>query len=97
MEYAKYASWFKVLSDETRLTILCRLADQELCACDLLEEFGVSQSTLSYHMKLLTTAELVEFRRDGNKKMYALKNKNLEELHTFIGLVSKGANTKLTI
>ena len=41
---------FKALSDENRLTIIHSLKNNEKCACKLLDELNISQSTLSHHM-----------------------------------------------
>ena len=57
--YTEYVPAIKALSDETRLMIIEMLSCGEMCACDILEEFSISQSTLSYHMKILTESELV--------------------------------------
>jgi ArsR family transcriptional regulator len=63
---------FKALSDETRLKIIDMLSCDELCACDLLEEFAITQPTLSYHMKILTECSLVNARKDGPWMRYTL-------------------------
>ena len=43
----------KALSDTNRLQIVQMLSDGEKCACKLLEQFEITQPTLSYHMKTL--------------------------------------------
>lgn len=73
--YADYALIFKALSDETRLKIVEMISCEEMCACDILEFFHITQPTLSYHMKILTECNLVESRRDGAWMRYRL-NKN---------------------
>ena len=70
--YAEYVPAIKALSDETRLKIIEMLSCGEMCACDILEEFSISQSTLSYHMKILTESELVNAVRDGAWMRYTL-------------------------
>lgn len=82
--YADYVPVIKAMSDETRLKVIDMLSCGEMCACELLEEFNISQSTLSYHMNLLSASGLVNARRDGSKMMYTLKKKNIDELLTFI-------------
>lgn len=52
-QYEKNAIVFKALCDPNRLMILDLLKSGEKCACNLLEEMDISQSTLSHHMKLL--------------------------------------------
>jgi ArsR family transcriptional regulator len=50
---------FKVFADGTRLKILEMISYGELCACEILESLKITQSTLSYHMKLLTDSGVV--------------------------------------
>ena len=64
-DYAESALIFKALSDETRLRALHMLSSGELCACELLESFRITQPTLSYHMNILCNSGLVSARRDG--------------------------------
>jgi ArsR family transcriptional regulator len=67
------ASLMKALSDETRLRIVKMISGGELCACEILEQFHITQPTLSYHMKLLCESGLVESRKDGIWMKYTLK------------------------
>ncbi|WP_423190250.1 ArsR/SmtB family transcription factor [Alkalibacterium sp. f15] len=83
-EVTYYAELFKVLSDETRLKILQLLSKNQLCACDLIEEFNITQPTLSYHMKILRDKNLVVTQREGNRVLYALDKENVDALISFI-------------
>ena len=65
IDYEKYARIFKVMSDPKRLKIIDMLSEGELCACKILEEFHITQPTLSHDMKLLVDAGLVNDRREG--------------------------------
>ena len=60
------------LADPRRLTILRLLTVSELCVCDLVEIFEMEYSKLSYHLKQLREAGLVETDRDGNYVTYEL-------------------------
>jgi len=62
----EYAPIFKALGDETRLKIIEILSCGEICACEILESFHITQPTLSYHMKILTDCGLVKSRKDGS-------------------------------
>jgi len=75
--YAEYVPAYKALADETRLKIVMMLTKGELCACSILENFSITQPTLSYHMKILTESGLVQGRRDGAWMRYSL---NLEKV-----------------
>ena len=64
---ADAATLFKALSDETRLRIVRMMAHSraELCECNIVPLFGLSQSTISYHLKVLREAGLVECEKRG--------------------------------
>ncbi len=66
------AKVFKAFCDENRLRILEMLTTGEKCACMLLEELHISQSTLSHHMKTLCESGIVASRRDGKWTHYAI-------------------------
>ena len=60
------AAVFRALSDETRLRILKSISDTgELCECNIVPAFGLSQPTISYHLKVLREAGLVQSQRRG--------------------------------
>ncbi len=64
---ADAATLFKALSDETRLRMVQAMArsQQELCECEIVPQFGLSQSTISYHLKVLRQAGIVECEKQG--------------------------------
>ena len=63
---AATAAIFKALSDETRLRILTAISNLgELCECNIVPSFGLSQPTISYHLKVLREAALVQSERRG--------------------------------
>jgi len=66
------AGMLKALGDETRLRIFLMLAKGELCACKILEEFDISQPTLSYHMRILCSCGLVSSRKSGIWTRYTI-------------------------
>ena len=72
MNERKIAIIFKALGDENRIRILKLLKCGEKCACKLLEELNISQSTLSHHMKILCDAEIVTGRKDGKWMHYSI-------------------------
>lgn len=71
-EYAETAKVFKAFCDENRLQILALLRSGEKCACKLLEELQIGQSTLSHHMKILCDAGVVRGRKEGKWVHYAI-------------------------
>ena len=61
-DHAADAKVFKAFCDENRLQILEMLRSGEKCACVLLENLQISQSTLSHHMKILCDSGIVASR-----------------------------------
>jgi ArsR family transcriptional regulator len=84
LDYSSYIPFFKALSDETRLRIINMLAGGELCACELLTAFNITQPTLSYHMKILSESGLVNSRRSGAWTRYSLIMEKIEEIKVFL-------------
>lgn len=86
--YAEYVPAFKALSDETRLKIIDMLSCGELCACEILESFSISQSTLSYHMKILVESGLVNGVRDGAWMRYTINEDRTDAVLTFLNHIT---------
>jgi ArsR family transcriptional regulator, arsenate/arsenite/antimonite-responsive transcriptional repressor len=63
---------FQALSDPLRLQVLDLLRDRECCVCDLCEILNVNQSKLSFHLKSLKDAHLVQTRQSGRWIYYRL-------------------------
>ena len=68
--YEDRAKVFKALADPKRLRILELLRSGEKCACVLLEQLEMPQSSLSYHMKILCESGIVEGRAEGKWTHY---------------------------
>ncbi len=66
------AAGFHALSEPLRISVLELLRQRELCVCDLCEALGVSQSKLSFHLKTLKEAGLVNSRQQGRWIYYSL-------------------------
>ena len=85
IDYIEYAKIFKVFSDPKRLKIINMLSNGELCACKILEEFQITQPTLSHDMKLLTDMELVVPRKEGKWMQYSLDIEVLNDVYKTVG------------
>lgn len=70
--YEEITRVFKALCDERRLQVLELLKDGEECACLLLEQLDMAQSSLSYHMKILCDSGIVDSRQDGKWTYYKI-------------------------
>lgn len=86
MELEKYKEnvpVFRALADETRLKIVEMLSCGEMCACDILKSFEITQPTLSYHMKILTECGLVKSRKDGSWIRYTNNDELVNSIKEF--------------
>jgi ArsR family transcriptional regulator, arsenate/arsenite/antimonite-responsive transcriptional repressor len=63
---------FHALSEPLRIRTIEYLQQRELCVCELCELLDISQSKLSFHLKVLKTAELVHTRQEGKWIYYRL-------------------------
>ena len=69
---------FKAFCDEHRLEILSLLRSGEKCACVILEELEIAQSTLSHHMKILCESGIIDSRKEGKWTYYFISGKGTE-------------------
>ena len=77
---------FKALADRHRVRILNLLAATEdaVCVCKLMPALGLAQPTVSYHLKLLVAAGLLERERRGRFAYYRLAAGSLDRLGDLI-------------
>jgi len=74
---------FKALGDPTRVRLLSLIAardEREACICDLIPAVGLSQPTVSHHMKQLVDAGLVAREQRGRWAFYRLIEDQLTAL-----------------
>lgn len=77
------ARQFKALGDPTRVRLLSMIAaqpGQEACVCDLIAPVGLSQPTVSHHMKQLVDAGLVTREQRGRWAYYRVVDATLISL-----------------
>jgi ArsR family transcriptional regulator, arsenate/arsenite/antimonite-responsive transcriptional repressor len=81
---------FRVLADRTRVKIVNMLvrSGEPLCVCTLVPSLGLAQPTVSYHLKQLADAGLVERERRGNFAFYRLADGALERLSAVLAPVA---------
>ncbi|MGP4016381.1 ArsR/SmtB family transcription factor [Saccharopolyspora sp. 5N708] len=78
-DLARAAGLFRAMGHPIRLGVLERLRREgEICACDFTEYFGVSQPTISGHLRTLREAGLVRTRRNGTQICYSLDPRALD-------------------
>src|SRR5699024_10997619 len=80
IQIENYENIFKALSDIKRLKILNELSKEEsICVCSLVELFDISQSKLSYHLKMLLDSKLITMERIGKWNYYSINMGELEK------------------
>ena len=77
--YEERAKVFKALCDERRQRILELLHSGEKCACVLIDEMDMPQSSLSYHMKILCDSGIVTSREEGKWTHYQISKQCSEK------------------
>ena len=80
------AGQFKALSDPTRLSIVNSLANREECCVCEFQHLGLSQPTISHHLKIIREAGLIEVaRKRGTWTFYRLVPAAVESLAFALG------------
>ena len=83
-DLARAARLFQALSDETRLEVLDMLRGGERCVCDLQDALDAAQSRLSFHLRVLKEAGLVQDRKEGRWSYYSLVPETLGVAHDIV-------------
>ena len=71
---------FKILSDTTRLKIVCSLLNKEIRVSDISNNLNINRTTVSHHLKTLRDNKLVKFKQIGLEKYYSLKDPHIEQI-----------------
>lgn len=77
------AEFFKGLSDYSRMKIIYVLLNGELCVNDIVSKVNMSQTAVSYQLKLLRQMHLVKYRRKGQNVLYSIDD---EHVHNIINI-----------
>jgi ArsR family transcriptional regulator len=89
---------FHALSDETRLAALEMLRSGEKCVCELQDNLDAAQSRLSFHLKVLRDAGLVQDRKEGRWSYYSIIPDALDEAHDIvIAFLPKSTDSSRTL
>ena len=78
---------FKVLADRNRvkiLNILLRADGQAVCVCEFTDQLGVAQPTVSYHLKLLRDAGLLDREKRGTFAYFRVRPEAMERLRSLV-------------
>lgn len=88
------ADVFKALADPTRVRLLRYLAQSEAgtaCACHLPDALGITQPTLSFHMRKLHDAGLITREQRGRWVHWTVRPESLTSVTEFLNLPQPGA------
>ena len=86
MDAERIAAAAKALAEPLRVQILdvLRRSEQEVCQCELIPLFGVTQPLLSHHMRKLVDAGLVRVERRHKWAYYTVNTDALKELTAWL-------------
>lgn len=74
------AEIFKLLGEPTRLKIILALIENELCVCDLSAVINNSVSAVSHQLRLLKSARLIKYRKEGKMVYYSIDDEHIKNL-----------------
>ncbi|AHF06259.1 ArsR/SmtB family transcription factor [Desulfitobacterium metallireducens] len=87
------SDFFKALAHPTRVAILERIADQEVCVCEIIEDLGLEQSNVSQHLAILRKQNIITSTKAGLQVHYQIKYPEvLEILKTVESIMTKQLN-----
>ena len=95
MDNKKIEQISKALGDETRLRIFEVIAANKNLTCsELVTLHGVSAATISHHLKILTDAELIECRKEGQFVYSRTVPETIADYGAALARVAKGTRTR---
>ena len=85
------------LSDPIRVNILELMINGEICVCDIVKATGMSQSKISYHIKILKDSGLISDRQEGRWVYYKLDLEVLSDIKNWMGNLIQSSSSKRII
>ncbi len=79
-----YSKLFKVFADPNRLEIVKFLSKGVCCSCQFIENFDISQPTLTYHLKLIRESGLADSEKNGTWNKYKINYDKIDEMIEFL-------------
>ena len=79
-DFIKVAEKLKAIGEPTRLKILKMLSQEEMCACEIIEQLHLSQPAVSHHLKVLRQNQLIKDRKEGKWIFYSLDHQEYTAL-----------------
>ena len=92
---AQFVGIMESLSDPIRINILELMMNGEICVCDIVKVTGLSQSKISYHIKILKDSGLISDRQEGRWVYYKLDLEVLSDIQNWMGnLIQSSKNNR---
>ncbi len=79
-EVERLRDFFKVLSDNTRVSIILLLRDNPLSVSEIAGALLMEQSAISHQLRILYTGRFVKFIRQGKAKIYEIADNHIYEI-----------------
>ena len=74
------ADLFGVFADSTRIRILCAIMEGEVCVGDIAARLNMTLSAISHQLRILKTAQLVKYRKEGKISYYSLADSHVKTI-----------------
>jgi DNA-binding transcriptional ArsR family regulator len=74
----------RALAEPQRRRILTLVRDRELPAGEIAEQFDITHQAVSQHLRVLKDAGLLRERREGTRRLYAIRPEAIESVRTFL-------------
>ena len=74
------SAFLNLLSNPTRLLILCNLIESERCVGDLEKDLNISQSALSQHLSKMRDKGIVKSEKQGQHVFYSISDSNVVDI-----------------
>lgn len=71
---------FKAIADPTRIKIINILINTEACVCDIASLLNMTQSAISHQLRVLKSARLVKYRKEGKVVYYSLDDYHVNDI-----------------
>lgn len=74
------SDFFKILSDNTRISILTIIDQNEVCVCDIASILDMTKSAVSHQLRVLKDANLVKSRKSGKENFYSFSDEHVKDI-----------------
>ena len=80
VEYYEIAEFLKNFSDASRVKIVLALLEKELSVNDIAEKVGMTQTAVSYQLRILRDSRIVKHRREAQNIYYSIDDEHINKI-----------------